>query len=415
MNQSEIFTLGLRLEGPWKLLDQQLDAEKQPQQLHLTVGTDRGTQFACPECGKSCSVHDDQTRQWRHLNFFQHHCYITAKVPRVRCPEHGVHQISIPWARPGSGFTLLFEQAALMVIREMPVHAAARLIEVSDNRLWRVVHHYVDQAVGEFDLSDVKAVGLDETASKRGQNYVSVFIDMECPSHPVLFATPGKGKATVAAFAEFLTAHKGNPEAVEEAVCDMSAAFLSGIADSLPNAHVTVDWFHTVQSFTRALDKVRKLEQRIIPMPKGSRWAVLKGAQHGKLTDHQALALQERLDQGLDTAVAWQIKERLRWIRQATTPQAARWRITRFVNHALELVEGSELLLPMRKAIETLNRHKAQVVRRWTSTYTNARMEGLNSLFQAAKARARGYRLDRTFISMVYLIASPAACILKST
>ncbi|MEF3169454.1 MAG: transposase family protein [Deltaproteobacteria bacterium] len=46
---------------------------------------------------------------WRHLNFFQHHCYITAKVPRVRCEGHGIRQIEVPWARKGSMFTILFE------------------------------------------------------------------------------------------------------------------------------------------------------------------------------------------------------------------------------------------------------------------------------------------------------------------
>ena len=61
----------------------------------------------------------------------------------------------------------------------MPVKAAARHIEITDKRLWRIVHHYVEKAVSRFDLSQVKAIGLDETASKRGHNYVTIFIDME--------------------------------------------------------------------------------------------------------------------------------------------------------------------------------------------------------------------------------------------
>ena len=50
-----------------------------------------------------------------------------------------------------------------------------------------------------------------------------------------------------------------------------------------------------------------------------------------------------------------------------------------------------------------------------TSTYTNARLEGLNGLFQAARARARGYRSVETFITMIYMIGSPAGAVLKST
>jgi transposase len=321
----------------------------------------------------------------------------------------------VPWARQGSGFTLLFEQVAMTLVREMPVNAAARIMEITDKRLWRVVEYYVNRAIAQFDLSAVKAVGLDETASKRGHNYVTVFIDMAKRQEPVLFVTPGKGKDTLRQFADFMRDHQGQPKQVLEVVCDMSPAFLSGIAEQLPNAEVTVDWFHIVQLFTTALDDVRKRESQIKPMPKNMRWAVLKKGDLDNLTTNQLLALAELLDQGLDTATAWRIKERLRWIRLAKTPRAAQWRISRFINHARSLIGESQLLEPVSKALETLERHARRVVRRWTSTYTNARLEGLNSLFQAARARARGYRNTETFMTMIYLIASPAASVLKST
>ena len=315
----------------------------------------------------------------------------------------------------GSAFTLLFEQAALTLVREMPVNAAARIMEITDKRLWRVVQHYVAKAVASFALSAVQAIGLDETASKRGHNYVTVFIDMERRDKPVLFVTPGKGKETVKEFKAFLEKHDGDPEQILEVVCDMSPAFLSGVAGQLPKAQVTVDWFHIVQTFTRALDDVRKAEGRVKALPKHLRWAVLKRGDVDGLTTNQLKAMAELLDQGLDTATAWRVKERLRWVRQAPTPRAAKWRITRFINYASELVGGAHLLEPVRKALQTLRTHAERVVRRWTSTYTNARLEGLNGLFQAARARARGYRNTETFMTMIYLIASPAGKILEST
>jgi len=333
----------------------------------------------------------------------------------VDCPEHGIKRVNVPWAREGSKFTLLFEQAAMTLVREMPVKAAARIMEITDKRLWRVVKHYVAKALALFDLSGLRAVGLDETASKRGHNYVTIFINMEQRKEPVLFVTPGKGKGTLKAFAAFLKSHKGNPEQIEEVVCDMSPAFLSGIAEQFPEAEITVDWFHIVKIFTEALDDVRKQENRVKPLPKHLRWAVLKNGNPDHLTANQLLALAELLDQGLDTATAWRVKERLRWIQEAKTPRAAQWRITRFLNYARALVGEGELLNPVRDALNTLEKHAKRVVRRWISTYTNARLEGLNSLFQAARARARGYRNTDTFIAMIYMIASPVGSILKST
>ena len=50
-------------------------------------------------------------------------------------------------------------------------------------RVCRVVHHYVDVAVEGQDLQGAERVGIDETSSRRGHEYVSVFadLDLECP------------------------------------------------------------------------------------------------------------------------------------------------------------------------------------------------------------------------------------------
>ena len=278
MDANMVLALGLGMRPPWRLVGQRLDTGKQPHELHLDVSAERGSLFACPACGKACKAHDFAEVTWRHLNFFQHHCYITAKVPRTDCPEHGVLRISVPWARKGSRFTLLFEQAALLLVREMPVLAAARIMEITDQRLWRIVLHYVGQAVARLDLTRVTAIGLDETAAKRGHTYVTVFIDLDRTDKPVVFVTPGRGKDTVAKFKAFLATHGGSPGRIVEVVCDMSGTFIAAIGESFDNAAITVDWFHVVQLFTKALDEVRRAEARHSKLPKALRWAILKRA-----------------------------------------------------------------------------------------------------------------------------------------
>ena len=103
-------------------------------------------------------------------------------------------------------------------------------------RLWRLVHHYVGRMLGDLDLSQVANAGVDETASRRGQRYVTVFLDMQRQQEPVIFAVQGRGKETVKAFSAFLEAHGGAPDNVVEVVCDMSPAFLNGTAEHLPDA-----------------------------------------------------------------------------------------------------------------------------------------------------------------------------------
>ena len=80
-------------------------------------------------------MHDTEEKTWRHLDFFQHQAYLTARVPRVSCPEHKVHQVEVPWARERSGFTLLFEALVMALVKEMPVAAVSVLIGETDMRI----------------------------------------------------------------------------------------------------------------------------------------------------------------------------------------------------------------------------------------------------------------------------------------
>ena len=414
MNEYDIMALGLGIQPPWRIVGQILDTQKTPNELRIKIKADRGAEYPCPVCGRMCNAHDFQEKTWRHLNFFQHHCYITAKLPRTNCPEHGVKVVKAPWARKGSRFTLLFEQAAMVFVREMPVMAAARIMDITDKSLWRIVFHYVEKAIDGMDLSYVQGIGADETSSGKRHQYVTVFIDLDRGRKSVIFAVPGKDKGTITAFRSFLKQKGGCPGNIAVAVCDMSKAFISGIEEQFPNAEIVVDWFHVVKLFNSAVDEVRRKEGRKSSMPRGTRWAVLKGAD-GALTEHQQELLAQLEEYAQDTARAWRIKEMLRWINEASTSQGAKWRLTNFLNFASELVNGNPNLKPVKKALETVKRHKDRIIARWGNDYTNALLEGLNGLFQAARARARGYRNVQTFITMIYLIAAPIDHLLKST
>ena len=225
---------------------------------------------------------------------------------------------------------------------------------------------------------------------------MTVFIDLDRTDKPVVFVTPGRGKDSVAKFKAFLATHGGSPGRIVEVVCDMSGAFIAAIGESFDNAAITVDWFHVVQLFTKALDEVRRAEARHSKLPKALRWAILKRAD-GRLTKAQAAALAELEASDLFTAIAW------------------RWRISNFLRHASEILDPDPILDPIRKALATVETHSKRILQRWTSSHSNARLEGLNGLFQAARARARGYRNVTTFATMIYMIAAPLGDLFQST
>jgi len=239
MRDTDIFEKALALPAPWKVTACSFSAEVR--RLDLAVDFPAGSQFLCPTCGKSCPVHDTTQKTYRHLDFFEHKAYITARVPRVSCGQHGVLQIEVPWSRPGSGFSFVFEGHILFLAPAMAMKHVAQFVGENDTLLWRMVHHHVKDGRSRADHSTVRRMAFDETAGRRGHDYVTVSVDLD--EKRVLFAVPGKGKgkACIKAAADDLRKHGGNPKAITTVACDIFAAFTAGIEKYLPKAMLTYD------------------------------------------------------------------------------------------------------------------------------------------------------------------------------
>ena len=291
MRDTDLFQMALGVKPPWVVRKSEFDAAAKRLDIYLDFA--RGSRFECPQCGTAdCPAYDSEEKTWRHLNFFQHEAHLHARVPRVTCKSCGIKQVSVPWARADSGFTLLFEALVMAMVQAMPVAVVARMVDEWDTRLWRIIHHYVERARARADHSDVTSVAFDETASRRGHNYVSLFVDLV--RRRVLFVAEGKDAGTVEAFAKDLAAHGGNPKAIAEVSIDMSPAFIAGIAQSLPNAQITFDKFHLVKLINEAVDAVRRTEQKSHAELKNSRYLWLKnprnpGLRRGRLCQNASV------------------------------------------------------------------------------------------------------------------------------
>jgi transposase len=204
MNSEALFSQALGLQSPWSVSSVSFkEGEGRVRELHLNVSFGRGSRFK-DSAGVECGVYDTHEQSWQHLGFFEHHCFIHAKVPRIKGSDGKVRTVEVPWARPGSGFTLLFEAFALALIeREMPVNRVAEVLGVNAQRVWTVFNHWVGKAVLADDPSSITRLGVDETSSKKGHAYVTVGVDLDAKR--VVHVSEGKGKANMESIAKHLT------------------------------------------------------------------------------------------------------------------------------------------------------------------------------------------------------------------
>ena len=393
---STLFQLALGVRPPWRV--EKIAFDPNQRRLDIQLDFERGARFQCPECkAGDCPVHDTTEKEWRHLNFFQHEAYLHARVPRVRCDQHGVRQVEVPWAREGSGFTLLFEALAMVLMREMPVKAASRIVGEQDTRLWRVLMHYVEVARSLEDFSELSQVGVDETSHRRGHDYVSVFVDLD--RSKVAFVTPTREKKVMAEFKTDLEAHGGYAAKIANFSADLWQPYRDGIREHFPNAQLTIDRYHILQLLNRAVDEVRRREQRIQPGLKQTRYIWLKKPSNLSARQREDLPYLRRRHR--KTARAYELKLEFEDLWQLSAAEAPHY----LDDWCARVYRTHKGLDPLKDFVDTIDAHWDDMLRWFQTRITNGVLEAINSLVQAAKRRARGYRTDRHYIAMIYMTA----------
>ena len=399
--QEALFCQALGLAAPWEVERVALDVQRS--RIDLYVAWRSGT-AACPACSAADQkLHDHRQRSWRHLDFFQFEAYVHCSLPRVACAVcAATTQLSAPWAREGSRFTLMFEALALTLAREMPVAACARILRCADNALWRQIDAHVALARAQESYADVAVIGIDETSCAKGHSYITLVHDLGRTR--LIYATPGKDASTVQRFTEDFKNHQGDRQAIEVVCMDMSKAFIAGAAEHLPTAAIAFDGFHVVQLANRALETVRREEATGERWLRKARWCWLKDK--ARWTDKE----QEKMDwlphTRLKTARAWRLKEALRDIyRNSGTPGTDGAHSAQSLKKWLHWAQRSRLQ-PFKDLAKTIKQHWAGILKAFDASHLHTGyVEAVNSLLQAAKAKARGYGTTDHFIAMAFLIA----------
>ncbi len=385
MQDKELYEKLLGIKAPWIVSEVDLRMEESKVTVKLSHPVE--ARFVCPTCGIESAIHDHRKRQWRHLDTCGFVTMLETEVPRVRCPVHGVHQIVVPWAERGSGFTALFEAVAQSWLTVSTIRAVSERMKISWDEAWGIMERAVRRGLARRESTPVEELALDETAFQKRHEYVTVVVDRK--KGIVLDILDDRKKATLK---DWLTKNKEQFCEVRSVSMDMWEPFINAVKEVIEGAETMIcfDRFHIASYFGKAVDAVRATEHRTLsqdtqsPLTKTKHdW--LRTKANGGYKDKRAFLQLTR--QNLKTARAWRIKETANglWSYSYRGVAERNWK-------ALIGWIARCRLDPMIKVGKMVRSHLWGILNAIMLKATNAIAESINATIQKIKARACGFR-----------------------
>ncbi len=312
MEDTELYRQLLNLSSPWTVTRVELDVHDQ----RVDVWTEHSERqrWQCPECSRELGLYDhSEERAWRHLDSCQFQTYLHARPPRVRCPEHGVRQVRLPWAEERARFTAMFERFAIDVLHEMDVSGAMRVLRISWDEAWHIIERAVQRGRLARRQRPPSTLGVDETAAARGQKYITVVCDLQ--QGTVEFVAEDRRWQSLDAYYAGLTDEQlGSIKAI---AMDMWDPYIKATRERVPawEDKIVFDRFHVMQQLGKAVDGVRKQEHRLLRARgdeslTGSKYLWLYADENRPERHKERFAALRAMN--LKTGRAWALKESLR-------------------------------------------------------------------------------------------------------
>jgi transposase len=394
MNDKDLYAQILGISSPWSVESVKLSLESNS--VTVALEFDQSYTFTCPECSAECPRHDKKPRRWRHLDTCQLDTVIECQVPRVKCKEHGVKMVSIPWAEKGSHFTLLFEALVIKWLEAAPVSAVAERMRIDWDSALRIQHRAVERGLKRRGPVTPVDVSIDETSEKKGHNYLTVVSEGDC----VLHVEAGRDKESIDAFWKSLSdkARAG----VRSVSMDLWNAYRSSTIEYVPDAEskICLDRFHVAGYFGKAVNDVRKQEHRKL-MAEGDE--TLKGSKYDWLRTSASIdnrtrrSFMEIANSALKTSRAWALKEIAHglWSYVYIGVAEKEWKslLSRMARSRLE---------PMKKLAKSLKKHLWMIINAIRLKANSGNAESNNARIQKVKKLACGYRNTENFKMAVY-------------
>jgi len=396
MRDKDLYAKILGIKSPWQVSEVDLNVPKG--EVTVRVKQKEGMRSCCPNCGKESPGYDARTRRWRHLDTCQYKTILIADVPRVKCEEHGVVTVSVPWAEPGSGFTAMFEALVIDWLKEASTLGVSRLMGLSWNAVDGIMQRAVERGLLRREETNVTQIGVDETAFRKRHDYVTIVSDQAAGT--VLHVGDDRKKQGLKDWYDSL--NEGQRGAIESISMDMWPAFINATLESIPGAEdkIAFDKFHVAKYLGEAVDKVRRQEHKALMIEgyddlKGSKYVWLYNPEN--MTRKHKMRFKMLRESTLKTARAWAIKEMAMSLWHYVSKTWARKGWEQWLSWAVR-----SRLKPIRNVARIIKEHLWGILNAIILKVSNGPAEGLNSRIKTIKVRSRGFRNKRRFANAIY-------------
>lgn len=396
MDIKQFYSSLLRLKDPWYV--DRVEMKMEANRVDVWVKHHNPVRVACPECGQFYTMYDHAPeREYQHLDTCQLLTFVHVRLPRVKCPDHGVKQIMSELGEGNAPLTYELEDKALEILQECSVTTTARLLRLSWDQGMDSVIRAVERGISRKPVRLPRQLAIDEKAF-RGHTFETLVCDQE--QGVVEYVTENNSQESLESYLrQFANADRVK---VESVTTDMWDPYIAAIRGYIPDwEHKLVfDRFHVMQLMTKAVDTVRKEEHATLSE---AGIELLKGTKYWWLYNHENVPPSDRQEfndlrtHELQTARAWAIKENLRHLWDYYSETWAR----KFFKEWYFWASHSRLK-PVLKAAQTIKSHFENVVTYVHHRVTNAVAEGLNSKIEKVKRLACGFRNRAHYRIMIY-------------
>lgn len=394
----EFYNHLLGIESPWEVTS--IKRNSKSREVTAIVRFKENEPLICPECGKPGKLHDHRQRKWRHLDSCNHQTFIDASIPRFKCAEHGIKQVSVGWAEKNSRFTLEFESTVILWLKEDPISTVAKNFGISWDKVDGIMRRAVNRGLARREKTEPKSIGIDETSFQKRHEYVTVILDKE--NDIIIDILDDRKAKTLKNW--FKTQDKSDFSKLDSISMDMWDPFINAVKDNFENADklIAFDRFHVAGHFGKALDKVRAEEYRILdsslknnPLV-STKYQWLKNSER---TDNRTTKRKEFLAltrMNLKTARAWRIKEAsaMLWDFSYMGVAEKQWKkLIYWISHSR--------LKPMIRVGKMIRRYFWGILNAIRMKANNCMLEAKNNRIQNIKRIACGFRNRNRFKTVI--------------